>query len=198
MKKQIKPIYIFLFALTLLLLDQIVKVVIKTSMTIGEEIEIFSWFKIYFIENDGAAYGMSLGGEYGKLILSLLRIIVISGFIVYLTKLYKKYVNTGFILASTMIIAGALGNLIDSAFYGLIFEESTFTHVAGLTNDGYATFLHGKVVDMLYFPLFTIDNPFWSDEPYTFFSPIFNLADSYITIAIFYMLIFQRKTLTTI
>jgi len=198
MKKQIKPIYIFLFAVVLLLLDQTVKIIIKTSMTIGEEIEIFSWFRIYFIENEGAAYGMSLGGEYGKLILSLIRVLVISFFIVYVVKLYKKHISTGFLLAATMIIAGALGNLIDSAIYGLIFEESTFTQVAGFTDNGYAPFLYGKVVDMLYFPLFTINNPFWSDEPYTFFSPIFNLADSYITIAIFYMLIFQRKTLSKI
>ena len=195
MKKQIKPRYIFLFAVVLLLIDQISKIIIKTTMTIGEEIEIFSWFRIYFIENNGAAYGMSLGGEYGKLILSLLRVGLITGFIVYLVKLYKKHISTGFILASTMIIAGALGNLIDSAVYGLIFEESTFTHVAGYTKDGYAPFLYGKVVDMLYFPLFTIDNPFWSNEPYTFFSPIFNIADSYITIAIFYMFLFERKTL---
>lgn len=198
MKKQIKPIYLVLFAVALLMLDQISKIIIKTSMTIGEEIEIFSWFRIYFIENEGAAYGMALGGEYGKLILSVLRILLISAFIVYIVKLYKKHINTGFLLAATMVIAGALGNLIDSALYGLVFEESTFTHVAGYTNDGYAPFLHGKVVDMLYFPLVTIDKPFWSDQPYTFFSPIFNIADSYITIAIFYMLIFQRKTLKQI
>ena len=195
MKKQIKPIYIFLFAFALLLLDQVVKIIIKTTMTIGEEIEVFSWFRIYFIENNGAAYGMSLGGEYGKLILSVARLIIISLFIVYLVKLYKKQMDTGFLLAFTMIITGALGNLLDSAFYGLIFEQSTMTHVAGLTSDGYAPFLYGKVVDMLYFPLFTIDNPFWSDSPYTFFSPIFNIADSYITIAVFYLLIFQRKNL---
>ncbi len=195
MKKQIKPTYLFLFAFALLMLDQITKIIVKTTMSIGEEIEVFSWFRIYFIENNGAAYGMSLGGEYGKLMLSLVRLIVITLFIVYLTKLYKKKMNTGFLIAFTMIIVGALGNLIDSAFYGLIFEQSTTSNIASLTTDGYATLLHGKVVDMLYFPLFTIDKPFWGDTPYTFFSPIFNIADSYITIAILYLLIFQRKNL---
>ena len=187
----------------LLILDQVVKILIKCNMTIGESIHVFGdWFQIYFIENEGAAFGMSLGGSYGKLILSLFRIVVVGGICWLINRLWKKKVSTGLLVGLSLILAGALGNIIDSAFYGLIFSESTYTTVATMFPEGggYAGFLHGKVVDMLYFPLFTIHNmPSWlgwlsgGDGEFTFFSPVFNIADSYITIAIVYMLLFQSK-----
>jgi signal peptidase II len=194
---------ITLLIVLLLVVDQVVKIVVKTHMTLGESIRVFGdWFYIYFIENEGAAFGMTLGGEYGKLFLSLFRIVAVALIGWYVNHLYVKKAPTGVIVGIAMILAGALGNIIDSAFYGLVFSESTFTSVATMfpADGGYASFLHGKVVDMLYFPLFTIDNmPAWlswlagSDGSFTFFSPIFNIADSYITIAVFYLLIFKWR-----
>jgi signal peptidase II len=175
----------------LLLVDQAVKIWIKTHMTIGENIAVLGdWFKIYFIENEGAAWGMQLPGNYGKLILSLFRL-VLSGFLVwYIGRLLKRKAPTGVIVGFGLILVGALGNIVDSAFYGLIFSESTTAGVAQFTpfGQGYGTFLHGKVVDMLYFPL--IHNKMGE---VVFFSPIFNIADSYISIGVIYLLLFQRK-----
>lgn len=172
-------------------------------MTLGESITVFpDWFQILFIENSGAAFGMQLGGQYGKLALSLFRIIAVCALGWYIHYLSKHKAPKGVIVGMAMILAGALGNIIDSAFYGLIFSESTVTHAATLfpAGGGYASFLHGKVVDMLYFPLFTIQQvPSWfgwiadADGSFTFFSPVFNIADSYITIAVFYLLIFHWR-----
>lgn len=196
---------IALFIIALLVVDQVVKIIVKTNMTLGQSITVFpNWFFINFIENEGAAFGMKLGGEYGKLILSIFRIVavVLIGWLV--NYLFKKKAPTGVIVAVSMVLAGALGNIIDSAFYGMIFSESTYTTVATMFPEGggYAGFLHGKVVDMLYFPLFTIYNlPPWlswlggADGNFTFFSPVFNIADSYITIAVLYLLFFQWKYL---
>jgi signal peptidase II len=195
--------YIALFIIGLLVVDQIVKFYIKTHMTLGESIHVFgNWFQIYFIENEGAAFGLSLGGEYGKLILSLFRIVTV-GLIGWLIDyLIRRGAATGIIVGVTLVMTGALGNIIDSAFYGLIFSESTYTSVATLLPEGggYAGFLHGKVVDMLYFPLFTIrELPGWlswlggADGMFTFFAPVFNLADTYISVAVLYLIIFQWK-----
>lgn len=170
-------------------------------MTIDQSYHVIGdWFQIRFIENPGAAYGMELGGDYGKLILSLFRIAAIIFIGIYISRLIKRDAPKGVIIAFTMIMVGAFGNIIDSALYGLIFTESTYNTVAALTplGDGYGTFLHGNVVDMLYFPIINIDRmpdwvPIWGGGPYTFFSPIFNLADSYISIALIYLIIFQRK-----
>jgi signal peptidase II len=187
----------------LLLVDQVVKLYIKTHMTIGESIHVFGdWFQILFLENEGAAWGMSLGGPYGKLILSLFRIfaVVVIGW--FIDRLRKREAPAGVIVGIVLVFAGAMGNIIDSAFYGLIFSESTPFDVAALFTEGggYAGFLHGKVVDMLYFPLFTIhDMPGWlgwlagDDGVFTFFAPVFNIADSYISVAVFYLAIFQWK-----
>lgn len=195
--------YIAILIVGLLVLDQIVKFVIKSNMTLGDSIHVLGdWFQIYFIENEGAAFGMSLGGPYGKLILSLFRLVAVALIGWYINFLWKKRAPAGALVGISLILAGALGNIIDSAFYGLIFSESTYTTVATLFPEGggYAGFLYGKVVDMLYFPLFTIHNlPGWlawlggTDGDFTFFAPVFNVADSYITIAVLYLLIFQWR-----
>jgi signal peptidase II len=190
---------ITLLVFSLLIIDQIVKIWIKTNMTIGQSIPVFGdWFQIYFIENNGMAFGMQFGGELGKLALSLFRIVLIGFIIWYLRKLIKSNTPSGVLYGVALILVGAVGNVIDSMFYGLIFNESSFTQVAQLfpPGGGYSTFLHGKVVDMLYFPLIdtTLPDwiPIWGGEQFVFFRPIFNIADSCITIGVAYLLIFKR------
>ncbi len=191
---------IILFIILLLVVDQVVKILVKTNMTINQSIPVFGeWFFIRFIENKGAAFGFQLGGDWGKLFLSLFRIAAIGG-IIWLMGYFRRHkAPTGVFVGFAMILAGAIGNMIDSAFYGLIFSPSTFMDVSTVVplGEGYAGFLHGMVVDMLYFPLFSGVYPEWlpfvGGEEFTFFSPIFNVADSYITCAVFYLLIFQYK-----
>jgi signal peptidase II len=185
--------YIALIIVGLLVVDQIVKIVVKTQMSIGESIPVFgSWFQIFFVENEGAAFGLKLGGAYGKLILSLFRIVVVCGFGWLINHLWVKKAPTGVIVGLALVLAGALGNIIDSAFYGMIFDGG-----------GWSSFLHGRVVDMLYFPLFTIhDTPSWlgwlsgPDGDFTFFAPVFNLADTYISVAVIYLAAFQWRYLS--
>ncbi len=169
-------------------------------MTLDQSYTVFpNWFFIHFIENPGAAFGFQLGGEYGKLALSLFRVVAIGALGWYIAHLVKKEAPKGVVAGFVFIMAGAVGNMIDSAFYGLIFSESTYTNVATLFPEGggYAGFLHGKVVDMFHFPLFSAVWPSWmpwvGGEHFTFFSPVFNVADSYITCGVIYMLIFQHK-----
>jgi signal peptidase II len=184
----------------ILLIDQVSKVIIKTSMTLGQDIPVFGeWFYIYFIENEGMAFGMQFSGEYGKLILSIFRIIAVVFIGWYIHKLLKQNAHTGLIVCISMIMAGALGNIIDSAFYGLIFSESSFIEPAVFMPEGggYGTFLHGKVVDMFYFPIlkgnFPSWFPIWGGESFLFFRPVFNVADSVITTGVFVLLIFQKR-----
>ena len=189
---------IFLTAFLLLLVDQIIKLWIKTNMFLGQEFHIFDWFIIHFTENNGMAFGMEFGGFIGKAVLTLFRIIVVTIGVFYMKSIVQPSTPKGALVALGLIIGGAIGNIIDSAFYGLIFNES-YNSVATFLpdNGGYAPLLHGKVVDMLYFPLinshFPEWLPFWGGEHFIFFRPVFNLADAGISIGIFMILLFYRK-----
>lgn len=188
-----------LIVVLVLLVDQILKVWIKTTMAIGDEFPILgNWFLIHFVENNGMAFGFEFGGAYGKIFLSLFRIGAVIGIGYYILQLVKKDVPMGFIACAALIFAGAIGNVIDSAFYGLIFSHS-YGQVATLfpPEGGYATFLHGSVVDMFYFPLISGIYPEWvpfvGGSDFQFFRPVFNVADSSISIGIFSIIIFYRK-----
>ena len=183
-----------------LLIDQVLKFGIKTHMYLGEEIPVMGdWFILHFTENEGMAFGLKFGGDGGKLVLSLFRILAIVLIGLYLYRLSKRNASTGLILSFSLIFAGALGNIVDSAFYGLIFGESSYHNVAALFPEGggYGRFLYGNVVDMLYFPLFRgiLPDwiPFWGGQHFIFFRPVFNVADSAITVGVSVLILFQRK-----
>ena len=190
-----------LFVVVLLVIDQVIKILVKTNMTLGESIPVFgSWFKIHFIENIGMAFGMNFGGGIGKFLLTFFRIVLGIAIIIYIRKLLKKPdTPNGVLYGLAAIMCGAFGNIIDSLFYGLIFSESTFTQVATMFPEGggYAGLFFGKVVDMFYFPIIDTTWPDWmpllAGKPFRFFDAIFNFADSCITVGAFYLLIFQWK-----
>jgi len=189
-----------LFVLVILVLDQALKFWIKTTFYMGESHPVFGhWFYLHFTENEGMAFGMKLGGHYGKLLLSLFRAfaIIIIGWWLY--RVTRKGAGTLLIICISLILAGALGNLIDSALYGLIFNESLYNQVATFmpAEGGYGTFLYGRVVDMLYFPIiethFPAWFPLWGGEEFIFFRPVFNLADSSITTGVLILILFQKQ-----
>lgn len=188
-----------LLIILILVADQTLKLWVKTHMVIGQEIHMFgNWGLLHFIENNGMAFGMEMGGKAGKILLSLFRIAAICGIGWFLSSLVKKKSHTGLIFAVGSILAGAIGNIIDSAFYGMIFSES-YTQPAVLfpPEGGYSSFLLGKVVDMFYFPVINTQWPDWSPfrpgETLVFFRPVFNIADSAITCGVFAIIIFQKK-----
>ncbi len=194
--------FVVLVIVLILFLDQWLKVWIKTNLYYGEEFNLLglNWARIHFVENEGMAFGLTLGGSYGKLILSLFRIVVVSAMGYYIYSLIKEKVSYGLLGSIALIMAGALGNILDSAFYGVIFSDSNPYHrnVAELfpAEGGYGSFLYGKVVDMFYFPMFSGYFPdwlpFWAGEQYLFFRPVFNLADASITVGVFSIIIFYR------
>ncbi len=171
-------------------------------MYIGEEYHVLgNWFLIHFTENYGMAFGIQFAGGFGKIFLSIFRILAVGAIGYYLFTLIWKKANTGLVISISLIFAGAFGNIIDSAFYGLIFSESGyyFNQIATLFPEGggYSSFLHGKVVDMFYFPIikghFPDWFPFWANENFVFFRPVFNIADSSITVGVFSLILFQKK-----
>lgn len=199
-----KKTYLAIFVIFLVLsIDQIVKIWVKLNMRIGESFHFFggdhSWFQIYFTENPGMAFGLEFGGDFGKLALSLFRIIAVGFIAYYLHTLIKQNKPSGFIICISMICAGAAGNIFDSIFYGLIFSESSFHQVATTTSfgQGYTSFLHGKVVDMLYFPLIEGNYPNWvpyyGGKHFLFFQPIFNIADASISLGVSLVILFYRN-----
>lgn len=185
--------------LLVLLVDQLSKIWVKTHMGLYDSIPVTDWFRIYFVENNGMAFGIEAGG---KLFLSLFRIVAVVMIIFYISRLVKENYKTGFIVCVTLVLAGATGNIIDSIFYGTIFEASYPGHVASLVpwGEGYSSLLHGKVVDMLYFPLFSGTWPHWvpmvGGDEFLFFRFIFNIADSAITVGVILILLFYRRTLS--
>ncbi len=189
-----------IIAVILLVVDQVTKILVKTNMRIGESISVLGdWWQILFVENPGMAFGMSFGGDIGKYILTILRIVLVVLMSVYLRKLLKERAPMGVCVGITMILVGALGNIIDCMFYGLLFGPSSVTSVAEFLPEGggYAPFMLGKVVDMCYFPLIDTTWPSWvpwlGGEELVFFRPVFNIADSCITVGAFYLLLFQWK-----
>lgn len=188
-----KPI---LLILLVLILDQVLKVWIKTNMMLGQEFQIFDWFIIHFTENKGMAFGMELGGDIGKYFLSIFRIIAIGFIAVYLKRLATQNVKQGILMSIALILAGAIGNMIDSAFYGLIFSES-YGQLATVFQGGYAGLLQGKVVDMFYFPIINSHFPNWvplvGGNHFVFFRPVFNIADASISVGVINILLFHRS-----
>ena len=181
-----------------LLIDQISKFYIKTNFSLGEEVPVFDWFRILFVENEGMAWGTEIPGEYGKLFLTLFRLVAIVGIGYWLWDSVRKNGSRILITAIALIFAGAFGNIIDSVFYGIIFNDS-YGQVAEFmpAQGGYGTLFHGKVVDMLYFPLWQGNLPewipFWGGNYFTFFEPVFNIADTAISAGVILLLLFNKR-----
>ena len=196
---------VFFIICCIVIADQVLKIYIKTHYHAGESHLVFgNWFQLYFIENEGMAYGWKFGGEFGKMALTLFRLVAVIYGVFYIRKIVEKKYSKGFIICVALIFAGALGNLIDSMFYGLIFESSsldTYNIAKIFPAHGYAGFLHGNVVDMLYFPIIHTKLPswipVWGGTYFDFFSPIFNLADASISTGIISILVFQKHFFKT-
>ncbi len=207
---------VFLLILAVIVIDQALKIWVKTSMPLSYNWDEYhsmlspydrgirpfgwkqDWFQIYFVENEGMAWGWKFGGSWGKIALTLFRMGAVIFGVFYILDIIKKKYHRGFIICVGFIFAGALGNLIDSMFYGMLFEESTISHIARMFPEkGYAGFLHGKVVDMLYFPIIHTQFPSWvpfvGGDDFEFFSPVFNIADASISTGVIAILVFQKR-----
>jgi len=191
-----------LLIVLILIADQALKFYIKTHYTLGEEHNVLgSWFRLHFVENEGMAWGLKFGGGLGKILLTLFRLLAVILGTFYLRDIIRKNYHTGFIICAALIYAGAFGNLIDSMFYGLIFNSSNPFTVATFfpPGGGYSAFFHGQVVDMLYFPIIHTTYPSWfpvaswRGQEFEFFSPVFNLADASISVGVIALLIWQKK-----
>ena len=199
MRKQVWMVVLIVFAV--LVIDQVLKIWVKTNMTLHESIEIASWFKITFIENNGMAFGMEIGS---KIFLSVFRIVAVAGLSYYIWLQLRERARTGYLVLLAMILAGAIGNLLDCMFYGLCFNASTNCRVAETVSfgHGYAPFLMGRVVDMFYFPLIETTWPDWmpvvGGQDFVFFSPVFNFADANVSVGVIALFIFYRKELSHI
>ena len=190
-----------LIVIAILLIDQAIKIWVKTSMMLHESIHVTDWFYITFIENMGMAFGMQLGS---KIVLSLFRVFAISALTYYIWLEVRRKSKTGYIVCLAMVLAGALGNLIDCLFYGMVFCESSPFYVSYFVpfGTGYAPLLMGKVVDMFYFPLIETEWPLWmpfvGGEHFVFFRPVFNFADASISVSVMLLLLFYRKEISRI
>lgn len=212
--KTLKLKHVALIIAVIIIIDQVLKIWIKTNHPTGEVTRVMGmdWFRLHFIENPGMAWGWKFGNETGKMILTLFRLAAVIFGTWYLGRLVKQQYSRGFIICASLIYAGALGNLIDSMFYGMIFDKGLhfdasilphgdyvgYTDVASFSSNGYSSFLHGSVVDMLYFPIIVNKHfpswvPFVGGDSFEFFSPIFNIADASISIGVITLLLFQRK-----
>jgi len=208
--KRLRIIHVILIIGLIILVDQSLKIWIKTNYSEGPVMHVLGqrWFRLHFIENPGMAWGWKFGNETGKMILTLFRLAAVIFGTWYLGRIVKQHYSRGFIICASLIYAGALGNLIDSMFYGLIFDKGLhydaaihdyvrYAGVAHFSSPGYASFLHGSVVDMLYFPIIHGHFPKWvpfaGGEDFEFFSPIFNIADASISIGVITLLLFQKR-----
>lgn len=187
----------YLLIFILLLVDQVSKIYIKTNFILGEEVEVFNWFKVLFIENEGMAWGVQIPGTYGKLFLTLFRIAAVAGIGYWLWDSVKKKSSDYLIVAISLILVGAFGNIIDSVFYGVIFDDSQQQLATLFSDQPYGTWFHGKVVDMLYFPFWhgTLPTwlPIWGGKEFTFFNAIFNVADMAISTGVGILIFFNKK-----
>lgn len=181
----------------ILLIDQFTKIYIKTNFVLGEEVKVFEWFKIYFIENDGMAWGTKIPGTYGKLILTIFRLLAITGIGYWLYDASTKHSSRYLMVAISLIFAGAVGNIIDSVFYGQLFSDSHHQLAEMFTDKPYQKWFHGEVVDMLYFPIFEGHFPdwfpIWGGQPFKFFNAIFNIADVAISTGVGILIVFNKK-----
>ncbi|QNM85410.1 lipoprotein signal peptidase [Polaribacter pectinis] len=180
-----------------IILDQIIKIYVKTHFALGEEVVVFDWFILHFTENNGMAMGFEFGGKAGKLFLTLFRLVAVCGIIYWLTQTIKRKVNNAVIIAISLIFSGAVGNIIDSVFYGVIFDSSEHKVATLFSDNPYGTIFHGKVVDMFYFPLWQGVLPDWipfvGGEFFTFFQYIFNPADAFISVGVALLFIFSKQ-----
>ncbi len=196
--KSISLLRAYFLVFFILIIDQVSKIYIKTNFILGEEVEVFSWFKIYFIENEGMAWGTKIPGEYGKLFLTVFRLFAVAGIGYWLWDSIKiKKSSNYLIVAIVLIMSGAFGNIIDSVFYGVLFDDSQQNVATLFSNQSYGTWFHGKVVDMFYFPIWQGNLPswlpIWGGKEFTFFNAIFNIADVAISSGVGILLFFNKK-----